>query len=597
MGRVYLAKDTLLENEVVALKVLHGDLSRDEKHSKRFLREVQLARKVSHPNIVRTFDAGTVGGQLYFTMEYAPGQSLKERLQFGALGAAEVCRILIEILGGLGAIHSCGIIHRDLKPANVILGENGSVKIADFGIARNGVSDLTGHNELVGSIAYLAPELWKGREVSNSADLYALGIMAYEMLTGELPFEAEVAATMMCKHLEDKPVPPAERVPGVPGWLNALILKLLEKDPAKRPQSAGELKKLIDSALKTDAATPERDRDTKQVNPIIITGSSGSPVSKAPAPVRSIKIISASEEAPQFAASSANRVKIGVVRQRSVLKQTNSSAFASQTIQSVAQAAPRRSFRAIRRGAIGVSVAAVLSAIVLGPGWKLASWAEQHTAGLSPNLFLVSHILIAAVYLSALSLPIVLAATAFRTTLATGFSTGARFALGLNLILCVWFGTHAAKAGLVILPQAYAITPLGVISGIRKSVQAAFDSCLLLAPFGSSGLSPEFEAGLIFVAAIFFAVLSLGVATRKKSSWSRSLIATGGIGGAVVLQNILLNSAISYLSPALISFKPLALWDGGPFTIVTSSAQLTVGFCAWILLTGLLVRRPNVARR
>jgi eukaryotic-like serine/threonine-protein kinase len=185
MGEVYLVKDALLgEDEFIALKVLHQQLSKDERQSKRFLREVQLTRKVTHPHIIRTFDAGEFGGRLYFTMEYVEGVSLKERMNGEPLSLEETCRIVTHICEGLGAIHEAGIVHRDLKPANVMLLKDGGVKIADFGVARPRWSELTGENEVVGSAPFMAPEVWLGKEIGPAADLYAVGALAYEMVTG-----------------------------------------------------------------------------------------------------------------------------------------------------------------------------------------------------------------------------------------------------------------------------------------------------------------------------------------------------------------------------------------------------------------------------
>ncbi len=249
MGAVYLVQDTMLSDELVALKLLHAELCHNEKHSKRFLREVQLTRRVTHPNVVRTFDVGGVNGRPYFTMEFAEGQTLKERLLESALQPIEAARIVREICRGLAAIHEADIIHRDLKPGNVILGANGLVKITDFGVAKPGISDLTGFNEIIGSIPYMAPEVWVGRGVGPRADLYALGVIFYETLTGHLPFEGEAPAELMCKHLETLPVAPIVIRPEVPQWCNDLVLALLEKEQTNRPATAVDLAKMLDFKL------------------------------------------------------------------------------------------------------------------------------------------------------------------------------------------------------------------------------------------------------------------------------------------------------------------------------------------------------------
>lgn len=249
MGAVYLVQDTMLGDELVALKLLHAELCQNEKHTKRFLREVQLTRRVTHPNVVRTFDVGGVNGRLYFTMEFAEGQTLKERLVESALNPVEAARIIREICRGLAAIHEADIIHRDLKPGNVIIGANGVVKITDFGVAKPGISDLTGFNEIIGSIPYMAPEVWVGRGVGPRADLYALGVIFYETLTGQLPFEGEAPAELMCKHLETLPVAPIVIRQEIPQWCNDLVLALLEKEQTKRPSAAVDLAKILDFHL------------------------------------------------------------------------------------------------------------------------------------------------------------------------------------------------------------------------------------------------------------------------------------------------------------------------------------------------------------
>jgi serine/threonine protein kinase len=249
MGAVYLAVDSMLGDDEVALKVLHSQLCKNEKHTKRFLREVQLTRKVTHPNVVRTFDAGRENGRLYFTMECAEGVTLKEKLQAGPFDLHEAASILREIAKGLYAIHEADIIHRDLKPGNVILTPDGFVKITDFGVAKPGVSDLTGHNEIIGSIPYMAPEVWVGRNVGPAADLYALGVLAYEMITGHLPFEGDSPAELMCKHIEARPIPPVDSRPETPVWLNALTMKLLEKEQENRPKGAADVVLFINECL------------------------------------------------------------------------------------------------------------------------------------------------------------------------------------------------------------------------------------------------------------------------------------------------------------------------------------------------------------
>lgn len=248
MGKVYLAEDTMLGEEI-ALKILLRDLSRDEKHAQRFLREVQLTRRVTSPYVVRTFDAGRSSEDLFFTMEYVPGNSLKERIRAGSTDLLENLRIVGEICLGLSAIHQADIIHRDLKPGNVMLSESGVVKIADFGIARPESSELTGLNEVVGSAAYMAPEVWRKQDIGPLADLYSLGVLTYEVLTDRVPFDGESAANIMFSHLQTRPQPPIEVRPDVPLWASDLVMRLLEKRPEARVQSADEVYRIITEKL------------------------------------------------------------------------------------------------------------------------------------------------------------------------------------------------------------------------------------------------------------------------------------------------------------------------------------------------------------
>lgn len=238
MGEVYLATDAMLGNEAVALKILNKELSDDPKHVQRFLREIQLARKVTSPYVVRVFDVATTGERLYFTMEFVEGVLLTDKVLSGPLPSPEASHIITQLAQGLTAIHAEGIIHRDLKPGNVIVTTQGLTKLTDFGIARPHGSTLTKSHEVIGSAYYMAPEQWTGREVTPAIDLYSLGVLWYELVTGMLPFDGESAAELMAKHLDATPLPPMELCDGVPLWMNNLILSLLAKNSQERPPSA-----------------------------------------------------------------------------------------------------------------------------------------------------------------------------------------------------------------------------------------------------------------------------------------------------------------------------------------------------------------------
>ena len=234
MGEVYLAKDNYL-NVNVALKLLIFEDQFDDVASQRFLREVLLTREVSSPVVVKTYDANMHEGQPFFTMEYVDGVSLKERIQKNDLSLDHVVEILQELCVGLKAIHEAGIIHRDLKPGNIILTESGKVKITDFGVATPGRSDITTVDEVIGSCLYMSPEAWRGQDITSASDIYALGVILYEMLTGVLPFDGDTSAQVMYKHLEGQLIPPANLNEEIPTWLNNLTQDLLASDFNLRP--------------------------------------------------------------------------------------------------------------------------------------------------------------------------------------------------------------------------------------------------------------------------------------------------------------------------------------------------------------------------
>lgn len=245
MSTVYLVQDTFLGNNRFALKLIHENLSTDETYIQRFLREVGVTRLITHPNIVRTFDFGNVNRQLFFTMEYIQGQTLTEVLRGGTISPEQACFIVGSICDGLTAIHSAGITHRDLKPSNVMITLAGEIKITDFGVARPEVSHLTKQEEMLGSGPYMAPELWLGREPTPQVDIYSLGVILFEMLTGSLPFESHAFINVMHEHLEAVPPVPSVLNPAVPEWLSDLTIAMLSKSPQTRPSGAAAVGAII----------------------------------------------------------------------------------------------------------------------------------------------------------------------------------------------------------------------------------------------------------------------------------------------------------------------------------------------------------------
>jgi eukaryotic-like serine/threonine-protein kinase len=240
MADVYLARDQLLGRQV-AVKLLHHRFAEDQEFVERFRREASSAAGLSHPNVVAIFDRGEWDGTYYIAMEYLPGRSLKAVVrEQGPLHPAAAIDIVIQILQAARFAHRRGVIHRDLKPHNVILDEEGRAKVTDFGIARAGASDMTLTGSIMGTAQYLSPEQAQGHAVSAASDIYAVGIVLYELLTGSVPFDGETAVTIALKQVSAAPPPPSVLNPAVGPELDAVVLRALAKDPAQRFADAEE---------------------------------------------------------------------------------------------------------------------------------------------------------------------------------------------------------------------------------------------------------------------------------------------------------------------------------------------------------------------
>ena len=247
MGRVYRVLDKKLDEEI-ALKVIRPEIAKRRDVIERFASELKLARQVVHRNVARMFDLNEEGGVRYITMEYVRGENLKRLIRkVGRLAPGQAVPIACQISDGLAEAHRLGIIHHDLKPQNVMIDEEGQAKIMDFGLARLLAKEgRDGLGSRSGSPAYIAPEQVNGKALDGRADLYSLGVLIYEMLTGQTPFKADRVDEIIAKHLHERPRDPREINPGISPELARLVTKCLEKDPADRYQSAAEVKEALD---------------------------------------------------------------------------------------------------------------------------------------------------------------------------------------------------------------------------------------------------------------------------------------------------------------------------------------------------------------
>ncbi|MHB8657503.1 MAG: Stk1 family PASTA domain-containing Ser/Thr kinase [Solirubrobacteraceae bacterium] len=240
MADVYLAEDQQLQRKV-ALKLLYRRFAEDPDFVERFRREAQAAAGLAHPNVVSVYDRGSFEGTYYIAMEYLPGRSLKDLIrQEAPLAPVRAIDIAIQVLKAARFAHRRGVIHRDLKPHNVLVDEADHAKVTDFGIARAGASDMTETGSIMGTAQYLSPEQAQGHAVTETSDLYSIGIVLYEMLTGRLPFDGEAAVTIALKHVSEAPTRPSSLNPALSPELEQVVLWSLNKNPADRPADADQ---------------------------------------------------------------------------------------------------------------------------------------------------------------------------------------------------------------------------------------------------------------------------------------------------------------------------------------------------------------------
>jgi serine/threonine protein kinase/Flp pilus assembly protein TadD len=275
MGRVYKALDKEIK-EKIALKLIKPEIGSDATTIERFRNELKLARQISHKNVCRMYDLNKDANSFYITMEYVSGEDLKSFIRRAeSLGAAKATFIAKQVCKGLEEAHRLGVIHRDLKPQNIMIDQEGNAKIMDFGIARSlKTKGITGSGVMIGTPEYMSPEQAEGKDVDQRSDIYSLGVILYEMVTGRVPFEGDTPFAIGMKHKSEAPKPPKEINAQIPDSLNRLILRCLVKDRERRYDSAGEL--LVElEAVEKSLPTTEKPIPTKVATPeeeITVTG-------------------------------------------------------------------------------------------------------------------------------------------------------------------------------------------------------------------------------------------------------------------------------------------------------------------------------------
>jgi serine/threonine protein kinase/beta-lactam-binding protein with PASTA domain len=269
MASVYLALDVRLDR-TVAVKVMHHTLAEDPQFVRRFIGEARSVASLSHPNVVQVFDQGTDGKHVYLSMEYVPGRTLRDVLRKrGRLPAREALEIVIPVLAALGAAHQAGLVHRDVKPENVLLTDDGRVKVVDFGLAR--AVEATNHTKtgiMIGTIGYMSPEQVTAGLADSRSDVYAVGIMLFELLTGRQPYEGDTPMSVAYRHVHDSVPVPSAVVGDIPPQLDALVAAATDRDPDKRPSDATAM---LVAAVEVHRVLPKTPKTGQHAAPVPVS--------------------------------------------------------------------------------------------------------------------------------------------------------------------------------------------------------------------------------------------------------------------------------------------------------------------------------------
>ncbi len=267
MGKVYRVEDKKIKEEI-ALKLINPEIAGDKKTIERFSNELKFARKIGHRNVCRMYDLGEEGKTHYITMEYVPGENLKGMIRMmGQLSPGQAISIAKHVCEGLAEAHRLGVIHRDLKSSNIMVDKDGNARIMDFGIARSlQAKGITGAGVMIGTPEYTSPEQVDGKETDQRSDIYSLGVILYEMMTGRLPFKGDTSLSIALKHKTETPSDPRQFNVQIPEALSQAILRCMEKNKESRYQSAEELLSEL-GKIEERISTAERVLPKRKINP------------------------------------------------------------------------------------------------------------------------------------------------------------------------------------------------------------------------------------------------------------------------------------------------------------------------------------------